>query len=211
MIDLTVLAPPIGTITTTSFGDRLHAGIDELSAADEQAVCDQESMTASIVEAVDRLTGLRAHIANHSRAITIVFALPDRTWASLAFSTPRSDDVWFDESTGRAGRPVGRTLGHRSATVASQLRRFYRSTDTVEDFIASPHQPRGLMRDLGDVLPLWWESRLDEGQTPESARVLLGLTLAPNAWPHLSWDALGRPSLPVVPNPATAPHLTGGP
>lgn len=207
MIDLSALASPGAAPSATSLGRLLAAGLDELSAEDERAVCDQPSMVASIVDAVERLTGLRTHVVDHGRETTVAFALPDRDWASFEFSNPT--DVWFDESTTEAGRPVGRTLGHRSATVGAQLLRFQRSFTTVEDFIALPHLSWVKVLDLRHVLPMWWEARLDEGQTPESARMLLGLTLAPNTWPHLLWDALGRPSLPVIPIPDTPapPHI----
>lgn len=208
MIDLSVLAPPDGPRgAAMSIGRLLVAGLDELSAEDERAVCDQPSMVASIVDAVDRLTGFRVHVVDHGLEVAVAFALPDRTWASFEFNTP--SDVWFDESATGSGRPVGRTLGHRSAIVGAQLLRFQRSPTTVEDFIALPHHSWVKMLDLRHVLPMWWEARISEGQTPESARMLLGLTLAPNTWPHLCWDKPGPPTLPVpdIPDTSAPPHL----
>lgn len=44
------------------------------------------------------------------------------------------------------------------------------------------------------AMALWWQTRLQEGHTPESAGTLLALSLPPAVLGHLRWNH-GTPSL----------------
>lgn len=47
------------------------------------------------------------------------------------------------------------------------------------------------------VLAAWWDARMAEGQTPESARFLLSLTANPAMSAAVSFDSDGTPVLPL--------------
>ena len=74
-------------------------------------------------------------------------------------------------------------LRHRNGVVA-------RVVDVLGEPLrgAWPHSHR-----VDAVLRVWWEARLQEGHSRESARVMLGLTVHPSVLPCVVYDLAGDP------------------
>lgn len=57
----------------------------------------------------------------------------------------------------------------------------------------------------GSAVSLWWDGRLAEGHTPESAHMMLALVAPPAVMAELRFDAAGVPRLPRQPVHVRAP------
>lgn len=62
------------------------------------------------------------------------------------------------------------------------------------DVLVDPYKPRfSIHHRLDAVVQLWWQARLDEGHTPESAQAMLGLLAHPSVVSMLEQDEAGVP------------------
>lgn len=70
---------------------------------------------------------------------------------------------------------------------------------TTQDVLGDPYRAVwSVHHRLDAALTLWWQARLDEGQTPETARMLLGLLAHPSVMAMVEADAEGNPVLPPL-------------
>lgn len=149
---------------------------DALPVEVERAICAHETYGEALIEAVRRMTGLHAHRTYFANDMAVSFATPEG-WL-------------FESRVVRTGGPNWDTMtvGHRSAAVRGSLTRLW-GLRKIDPMIRATGftTPEEALEHVYSSLPLWWVARMDEGHTPESARVLLGLLISPLAWPHLCW------------------------
>jgi hypothetical protein len=71
-----------------------------------------------------------------------------------------------------------------------------RGSVSTQEVLGQPYQSAfSVHHRLDAALGLWWQARMDEGQTAESARLLLNLLAHPSVLPMVAYDILGGPYL----------------
>lgn len=64
---------------------------------------------------------------------------------------------------------------------------------TIDDCVRPPCVPDTWWHSIG--LPLWWDARLAEGHSPDSARMMLGLIVTPDMLARMGFTSTGHPTL----------------
>lgn len=135
--------------------------------------------------------GEETDISTDSVWLGVVLA-PDVVGVTIIDSTAERD--WSDNSG-----PGPDMAHHRAAIVAQTLRSLSTPDVAMSGLLATPYADDFALdvafRSM--VLAAWWDTRMAEGQTPESARFLLSLTAHPALAAAVSFDSDGTPALPL--------------
>lgn len=168
---------PAGASTV---GLRLGEAFNRLGEREQAAVVDHDLLQGAIADAVGRLCGITVHTIAYSTFRIASFALPQGRFVH-GVDGPYEQRQWADTVD-----DAGRTLTQRAYRLTGALDRLRLNPNTVDDTVSAqcPPSQTDMVR-FHAALPLWWHARLREGHSAESARMMLGLIVDSDTWPHL--------------------------
>lgn len=188
-----------------------------LSRREVAAMCAAPSLAEAVAATVQVMVGVPAYSAEFpdprmipSRHV-VSFSLDGVHYIERFISKAGAnawDEMARDEREGkkrwgwllsRQSRQIRRM---RLKRIQHALDQFALRTRTIDEVVmTAPLDAERWLTDMMATLPLWRDARLAEGHTPESARMLLGLTCPPGTWARVRWTDEGRPTI-VWPDPA---------
>lgn len=208
------------SILATSLSDMLRRELIDLARVEQVAVLDVPTLTEATQRLVARLLGRRSWVTDHSPHLggcMVVINVEGLAIAELAAAGPPGlpshghqpfvgikvplfdNAVWQENTLSGEGAPAGGTDAW-SENFDARFALLYGVCNgatiiSAFDVLTDPDTalPRHLSRRQAATLA-WWQARLNEGQTPESARLLLGLIANPHVAALIEWLPDGTPA-----------------
>lgn len=167
---------------------------DDLSLKDMERTLRQERFVDAMVLAVRLIHGrvpLALTLADGTVAVS-VFCGDDVIYAASFRDTAKG---WPTPETGPDGEFLSEGWAQRRRTLRGALGRLFLGPDSLTCSLRD-----GVWSETAHPLLLqhvraWLDERLAEGHTPESARMLLGLTLSGESWALVDFNPYGTVAL----------------
>lgn len=158
-----------------------------------EAASQRETLIEAVIQVLAGATGVPVHRVHAKSGVGeesllldgVVFAMGERAvvqqfqeHSALAWS-PAMSASWY-------------LLSARVELLATTLRTLRAASGTPEKVLRIPHLSLRKARvQASGALSMWWDDRIAEGHTRDSARLLLGMTLDPLMWAELRWPDAG--------------------
>lgn len=158
------------------------------TAEQVEALCQQETLAKALLVAFARFGSDRVYVGVSGRHTTVAYPLGGGEFASYDYEDI-TEYLWSaKESVPLERIPLlGRALTGRRVALAS--------IETTLQHDLRPGHPGTQGARIKACLSMWWDRHLYQGGTPESARMLLGLTVPLSTWQRLRFFGDERPVL----------------
>lgn len=192
----------------------LRARYADLTAGQVATVCASPTLAAAMVALVEMLLYGTGHVLWESDL---------REVGHLVWRLDTSPEPIGGRSTGQPGRvgsmtvidrghwaavPAGLEVARREPLLAEHLGRAMAMGSTIDTLVRMQHRCNVLWWvDLRAGVTLWWEARMSEGHTVESARTLLALIGDALVLRQFAFDSPAAPRLLTCPWSRTGPLL----
>lgn len=151
-----------------------------------------DTVESALVDVVARVCAITACTVRYGGCQITAFALSQGGRFVHGVNGAYEQRMWAE------ARDFERVRARREFRLEDAIDRLRLNPATVDETISTPCPPeQTAMVRFHAALPLWWQARLLEGHTAESARMMLGLLVDPDNWRHLAFAEDGRP----VPGP----------
>lgn len=165
---------------------RVVATWDDLSLKDMERTLRQDRFVDAMVLSVRLILG-RVPLALTSFVVS-VFCGDDALYGATYRSTSKG---WPTPETGPDGEFLSEGWAQRRRTLRGALERLLLDTDSLTGSLRDGVWPESTHPLLLQHVRAWIGERLAEGHTPESARMLLGLTMNGASWALVGFDPQG--------------------
>lgn len=201
-------APPAGA-RTPLLDEVLGARFEALSAAQVAALCARTSLGEALSATVATLHGVSPRVfwqdrhAGVGQAAWGLDGVPDRVGGRTEGTRGRVGQITIVEPArqlGGWGSPDGpeqaRTRERRRDILVEHLSRAMVTGRTLDTVVRLGMRAGDeWWMDLRIGFTLWWDTRIAEGHTPDSARTLLGLIAEPAVLAQFSFEDAAGPRL----------------
>lgn len=162
--------------------------VTPFSAEQVEALCQQETMAKALLIAFSRFGSDRVYVGVSGRHTTVTYPLGGGEFASYDYEDI-TEYLWsLKESEPLERIPLlSRALTGRRVAAAS--------INTTLQHDLRPGYPDTQGARIKACLAMWWDRHMHQDGTPESARMLLGLTVPLSTWQRLRFFGNERPVL----------------
>lgn len=205
---------PVTAMTTTTYAatGRAARAVVALDPVAEMLTAEWDSLgrdalwdvvacptqTEALQTAVGHICGSPATATRWRDSQVISFAFDDNQFANC-FYLSNADDQWAaDRDLGAmCDDPSDRRYRGRQDRVRAMLRLFTTGALTIDEQIRVPIVKGLAAAELRaiSVIPLWWQARINEGHTPDSARMMMSLIVDSTTLARLDFTDTAPPVL----------------